>query len=131
MNLVGFGVWVAKFPHDFLLFVYLEDFNFFWIFLAVAANYGISVGESLSAARIRKVPTVVVVVANPGHRTVGSELDGLVAMGQIDESVPIRWSNRGERPVFGISPPSSGRPVLIVLTILPEGVYSFTLKARR
>ena len=90
MNLVGFGVWVEKFPHDFLLFVYLEDFNSLWIFLAAAANYGISVGESLSAARIRKVPTVVVVVANPGHRTVGSELDGLVAMGQIDECVPIR-----------------------------------------
>ena len=88
--MVGFGVWVEKFPHDFLLFDYLVDFNSLWIFLAAAANYGISVGESLSAARIRKVPTVVVVVANPGHRTVGSELDGLVAMGQIDESVPIR-----------------------------------------
>lgn len=74
VNLVGFGVWVEKFPHDFLLFVYLEDFNFLWISLAVTANYGISVRESLSAARIRKVPTGVVVVANPGHGTAGHEL---------------------------------------------------------
>lgn len=89
MNLVSLDVRMEELPDDFLIPVHFENLNVSGIFLSIAADHRISIGEALSPARILETSVDAFIVAEPSDGPVGREFHGLVPVGQVDHSVAI------------------------------------------
>ena len=131
MDLVGFNRWMKKFPNHFFVRGDLEDLDLVSILLAVAADDGVSVRESLPSARITEAVLDIFVVDQPGDAAIRSEFHGLVAMGQVDQGVSRRKKNCCERPVLCFTTTELRQVVAKTFTTSPDCVYSFTLNASK
>ena len=96
---------VEIFPNDFLVPGNLEKLGHVSLLLPVAANQGIAVGQALPPARIGKATTDVRIIHPLGNLARGIELNGLVAVGQVDQKVPPLELNGGEWPISRLASP--------------------------
>ena len=80
--------------------------------MAVGADHGIAVGQSLGAAGVVKEATDMGIVDAPSDGTIGSKFDGFVPVGEIGQSVAVGEADGGERPVTSFASAEFGNCLL-------------------
>ena len=96
-------------PNDLLVASYFEHLGHFRLSLAITTDDRITVRQSLTAARIGESTVNVAVVDSPDNFAGFVELDGLVAVRQVDQRVAVLQTNGGEGPVLSRSPAEFSR----------------------
>ena len=84
VDAVSTGLGVKEFPDDFFVGGDFEDFDLLRIFLSVAADDGVAIGESLAAAGIGEAAADILISGAPSDLSFGVKFDGLIAIGEID-----------------------------------------------